>query len=712
MANVPYSPVPSVAAEGVPARSHDYEEIRAFPDAFGANIGRSVEQLGGQIEQSSKQLLQAGLARAQLTNELWANDANTRAMTQYTDLYSDYSKLEGQAAVAARPKFISDLEGVYRSTINSAPNLQAQAMLARSLRYMTDAYGRYATNYADQQWRTWQDRSAKDAAENYANQVGLAVNNPDDFNKFLFLGGDQVRKLAEQHGMGKDEQDAEVAKYNGSVLTKIIGDVAKGGDVGRAEAIYAAYKDKMDAAGRYSATTMLKPYLAAEKGGSIVDQAMSDRATAQPGVRDQTIDGLVSAIRAQEGGPPENVFQIQPQTWMRYAKPGEDIRNPQDNETVARRIITDLYDKNGGDPSRVAVGFFSGAGNISPLASASPWKADAQDKNGKSTSSYVSDIMRRLGQPGAPQKSDLIDRVEQATRGQPPEVRSAAFAELDRRLKVQDAAYQDQERAVRLHNEQVKATSDQQEMQYRKDILGPNPSGISAQQIVADPKLDREAQDRLISLISGSGKAADRLSHSTLVDLINRMSLPEGDPNRVSDLTPIDKAFGKDTLNKSDYEFAVKRFNEQRTPDGDVLSKRRAEFIKGVAPLIDKSNPLMGSIDPSGPQQMYLLNWDIDQKIAAYRKAGKDPFDLFDPSKPDYLGRPDALRPYQKPLQQSLQDRAAALTGQPTTPTPQQNTVEGSVIGKIIPLPPGRPRTPPRNEGESADEYLKRIGMQ
>jgi hypothetical protein len=32
---------------------------------------------------------------------------------------------------------------------------------------------------------------------------------------------------------------------------------------------------------------------------------------------------------------------------------------------------------------------------------------------------------------------------------------------------------------------------------------------------------------------------------------------------------------------------------------------------------------------------MYLMERDLDRKIGAYVKAGRDPLDLFDPSKPD-----------------------------------------------------------------------------
>jgi hypothetical protein len=44
--------------------------------------------------------------------------------------------------------------------------------------------------------------------------------------------------------------------------------------------------------------------------------------------------------------------------------------------------------------------------------------------------------------------------------------------------------------------------------------------------------------------------------------------------------------------------------------------------------------------------RLYWFDREIDRKIQRYRRDGKDPHDLFDPSKPDYLGTPEALAPY------------------------------------------------------------------
>nr|WP_249806859.1 lytic transglycosylase domain-containing protein [Bradyrhizobium sp. 62] len=127
---------------------------------------------------------------------------------------------------------------------------------------------------------------------------------------------------------------------------------------------------------------------------------------------------VYDAIYAQESGGGRNTstsvtgarggMQIQPETFKQYARPGENIDNPSDNQAVGKRIIDDLSAKSGGDPARIAVGYFSGAGNIAPPGSPTPWKQDRADPTGKTVSSYVSDVLGRVNGK-QPQKAEIAD---------------------------------------------------------------------------------------------------------------------------------------------------------------------------------------------------------------------------------------------------------------------------------------------------------------
>lgn len=149
--------------------------------------------------------------------------------------------------------------------------------------------------------------------------------------------------------------------------------------------------------------------------------------------RDVSFDDVVRSIHQQESGGKRTSatstdgarggMQIMPATFRQYARPGENIDNPADNMAVGRRIIADLYEKAGGDPARVAVGYFSGPGNIAPPSSPTPWKSDRADGNGKSVSSYVNDVMKRLGRGGLP--SDPQDDRGAMTSPEPQPIDTA-----------------------------------------------------------------------------------------------------------------------------------------------------------------------------------------------------------------------------------------------------------------------------------------------
>lgn len=178
-----------------------------------------------------------------------------------------------------------------------------------------------------------------------------------------------------------------------------------------------------------------------------------------------------------------------------------------------------------------------------------------------------------------------------------------------------------------------------------------------------------------------------RVSHDTTVDLLKRIRA--SDDSRLTDNGPIYDAYQNGELTNADFNFLTREFVNMRSPDGLRLAQRKDEFLKSVTPSIDKSNPLMGKIDQDGKSNVYRLMVDVERKMEEYRKAGKNPYDLLDPSKPEFMGKPEALEPYRKPLAESMRDTARRLSG-------------GSA----------RPQRQPRKAGETPEQYLKRIGGQ
>ncbi len=120
---------------------------------------------------------------------------------------------------------------------------------------------------------------------------------------------------------------------------------------------------------------------------------------------------LHSAILGQESGNRSDIGvsnknahgpgQIIPETFARFAMPGERLDNPDDNRAVSARML-DKFLANYGDPARAAVAYFSGEGNVAPAGSQTPWKHDKSDGRVR-TSEYVSQVLSRMGGAGRAQ---------------------------------------------------------------------------------------------------------------------------------------------------------------------------------------------------------------------------------------------------------------------------------------------------------------------
>ncbi len=155
------------------------------------------------------------------------------------------------------------------------------------------------------------------------------------------------------------------------------------------------------------ATTTATPQTGAtpaRSGGAIASDKL-DAIAQREGLTPEQTRIWKNGILAQESGQGANsktsvdgargAGQIIPGTFAGYAKPGERIDNEEHNLAVSARIVKDLAKKFGDDPAKIAVGYFSGEGNVN-TGKGNPYKANKADGNGKHTADYATDIVRRL----------------------------------------------------------------------------------------------------------------------------------------------------------------------------------------------------------------------------------------------------------------------------------------------------------------------------
>ena len=144
-------------------------------------------------------------------------------------------------------------------------------------------------------------------------------------------------------------------------------------------------------------------------------------------------------------------------------------------------------------------------------------------------------------------------------------------------------------------------------------------------------------------------------SSANALKLIDRIRRDDGDTERITDPTAILEAFNRGELNEADYKFVVKQLEEARTPEGSLLAAKMRAFMFHFKPVVD---PGRADADAVAAQQTFQMEQALAARVERMRGDHKDPNDLFDPTKPDYLTTPfDLLRPLapQEPAEPSGQ---------------------------------------------------------
>lgn len=139
-------------------------------------------------------------------------------------------------------------------------------------------------------------------------------------------------------------------------------------------------------------------------------------------------------------------------------------------------------------------------------------------------------------------------------------------------------------------------------------------------------------------------------------DLFQRIHAKSDDPRRIwspAQLTPY-YAHGMDAPGK---EFLEKEIADMVTPEGARLAETSKAFFDAIKPQFDSSTML--NVDAKGKEDANKF-WQYGKnKEREYRAAGKDPYTLYNPASPDYLGKQVAA--FQRSLEEKITGMANDL---------------------------------------------------
>ena len=198
MPTVPYNPVPTVSPEapGLPYLSSG----AATPEAFGAGVGRAVEQLGGTVAE-------AGVRQKQIQSTTDANNNFIGYATDEGNALNDFHMKFGKDANENLPEFQQTIQGLRQKWLEGlSPGARriADNEISRRAAYALIDAGRHA---AQQQFEF--DKGSRNAMVGMA-QRNINSDNPYDakrFNENLQTAKDNT--VSANKLVGVDEGDAD-----------------------------------------------------------------------------------------------------------------------------------------------------------------------------------------------------------------------------------------------------------------------------------------------------------------------------------------------------------------------------------------------------------------------------------------------------------------------------------------------------------------------
>lgn len=273
------------------------------------------------------------------------------------------------------------------------------------------------------------------------------------------------------------------------------------------------------------------------------------------------------------------------------------------------------------------------------------------------------------------------------------DVKKQLLGEAEMGIRSREIEYERQQREA----EKIKV---QQQQQTQNQFLEKMVSGqLSAKEILKS-NLDAfgsGSKQQFLNLMETNAKESERIKTNpgTFVDLFNRVHLPDGDPNKITDENQLNQFLGKG-LTLEDIKNLRGEMQGKGTMAGKEESIMKQRLMDTAKNRLTKSNPMLGIKDPHGDEQLARYQNLFMTKYAEGRKAGKSATDLLSPDSPEYLGK--FIGDYAKSPQQIMNDLVKMNRQQPQ-PAQQDGTA--------VPTP----QVPPANvrkPGETVEQWRAR----
>lgn len=665
MARAEYTGVPEVSAQ-LEAPS-DYQRIDATPSSFGSAGAEGAEALG------------AGLMKASdFYGQVAADSGTNNTLQQATAvLHGDPNKTvmgpdgqpmpdtgffgkRGADAMNARADTAHEIDNIIQENREGLSTPQAKLQYDNETRRYRAQWLTQMGTHADEQQRVWAQDTNNTSATLALNQASrsptdqTAVDDALTRTRTAYVRNAQLRGEDANGAVLKADQDVAMAR----IRSLVVSDPQSAQKVLDENAGVLGSRADYDQLSHGVRAAVINATLAPE-----IDKAVNEAVSSAHGAVGQTPTGspavqdISRAIGQQEwhgkGPAPTSVngaigpSQITPDTAQQYGLDPTKLNDPVYAQRARDLIIGKLaaLPNVQGDASRVAVGYFSGPGNIAPVGSPTPYIHDAADGTGKKTSAYVADVLSRLQK--YPSTADALNATMDQT---------IAKAQTDAERLFPD--YPDaQERYVQGVERGVSRTISQQHQQYEVDthivqsvMAGPKPPISEDELMATSPQVAKAWTSMQINnpyaalsverMFDANSKGRSLTYGTGFKDYLDRVLAPSSNPDRItnsSQLWPYVGSGSDAPLTNTGVNELGNLLGARNTPQGEAFASQAKGFVDQMHAQLTFSNKGTGIIDPKGEQ---LFSRFMVQALPILEQAAKSGNlgQVLNPKSADYLG--------------------------------------------------------------------------
>ena len=600
---------------------------QASPNDFGAQVGAGIQRMGAGLEDVADSIYK--VHEANDVTQVHVNAAQDRAKWTTNLQERENSATPGDNTFV--PKLQQDMQDYFAQATNSASTPQGRRVYQSLAANMTSEFGQRAVaiqaNLAAQEATTQNSalhQALGSTVNQDPNQVWAAIDQGNaaiDDPKSIYARVPQAWRNAAKQKLKQDLSMAAVKSLVQQDPQIVLGAVAP---------------EQME---------MFKPFEGLLKNNVVPGGKLSLSPAAVAGAQP-----VMAAAAVQNVNP--NIMVAQTDT------PGVVKEDP----NIQAGAMAALLDRFGGSYPKALGAYHIGADNFAAYLQThgDDWQAAVPTE----TSNYINTVMDKAGlvptttpTPAAETASMVqpVARQTPITLQSLPPFNNLSWEQQDQVInegvRLQHLRLGMAERARAEQQIQLRTQQDGIMGDFLKKIVDPNAYGaFSNADVLGNQTLSWEQQQHLIDY-SFTRQRELKASYDTKTNpgmvrnLMLQIHAADDDPTKTYNMDPVMSAYKAGSISTPEMTMLRNEVEQMRDGNNSNFQKQVNQVSNVVHDTFARS--IQGQLQPGqAASAWYAFQMDMNQKIAAKRKANEDPSALIDPNSRDYLLKPERVQSF------------------------------------------------------------------